>query len=209
MKTSFKKMSLFIFFTLFVFFFARMYKFKLNPSKLLYNLSFILFSLMLFASCGVDHKTEVEAIEKLEVSLEGNLKNLEIDDALFSTRIEYIEGVLRYFSNDYSTETSLELGNNLDKLKTLKKIYAKRLNEQASNLKEQGELGIQLNTLKTDISNGAMSKEEFKSYYTTEKIDTEVLLNSSVAVKKALYEVEPEYSRIIQTLSPLLPGDLR
>ena len=164
---------------------------------------------MLFASCGVDHKTEVEAIEKLEVSLEGNLKNLEIDDALFSTRIEYIEGVLRYFSNDYSTETSLELGNNLDKLKTLKKIYAKRLNEQASNLKEQGELGIQLNTLKTDISNGVMSKEEFMSYYTTEKIDTEVLLNSSVAVKKALYEVEPEYSRIIQTLSPLLPGDLR
>ena len=202
-------MSLFIFFTLFVFFFARMYKSKPNPSKLLYNLSFILFSLMLFASCGVDHKTEVEAIEKLEVSLEGNLKNLEIDDALFSTRIEYIEGVLRYFSNDYSTETSLELGNNLDKLKTLKKIYAKRLNEHASNLKEQGELGIQLNTLKTDISNGAMSKEEFKSYYTTEKIDTEVLLNSSVAVKKALYEVEPEYSRIIQTLSPLLPGDLR
>lgn len=202
-------MSLFIFFTLFVFFFARMYKFKPNPSKLLYNLSFILFSLMLFASCGVDHKTEVEAIEKLEVSLEGNLKNLEIDDALFSTRIEYIEGVLRYFSNDYSTETSLELGNNLDKLKTLKKIYAKRLNEHASNLKEQGELGIQLNTLKTDISNGAMSKEEFKSYYTTEKIDTEVLVNSSVAVKKALYEVEPEYSRIIQTLSPLLPGDLR
>lgn len=164
---------------------------------------------MLFASCGVDHKTEVEAIEKLEVSLEGNLKNLEIDDALFSTRIEYIEGVLRYFSNDYSTETSLELGNNLDKLKTLKKIYAKRLNEHASNLKEQEELGIQLNTLKTDISNGAMSKEEFKSYYTTEKIDTEVLVNSSVAVKKALYEVEPEYSRIIQTLSPLLPGDLR
>ena len=53
------------------------------------------------------------------------------------------------------------------------------------------------------------SKEEFKSYYTTEKIDTEVLVNSSVAVKKALYEVEPEYSRIIQTLSPLLPGDLR
>ena len=202
-------MSLFIFFTLFVFFFAKMYKFKPNSSKLLYNLSFILFSLMLFASCGVDHKTEVEAIEKLEVSLEGNLKNLEIDDALFSTRIEYIEGVLRYFSNDYSTETSLELGNNLDKLKTLKKIYAKRLNEHASNLKEQGELGIQLNTLKTDISNGAVSKEEFKSYYTTEKIDTEVLLNSSVAVKKALYEVEPEYSRIIQTLSPLLPGDLR
>ena len=202
-------MSLFIFFTLFVFFFARMHKSKPNASKLLYNLSFILFSLMLFASCGVDHKTEVEAIEKLEVSLEGNLKNLEIDDALFSTRIEYIEGVLRYFSNDYSTETSLELGNNLDKLKTLKKIYAKRLNEHASNLKEQEELGIQLNTLKTDISNGAMSKEEFKSYYTTEKIDTEVLLNSSVAVKKALYEVEPEYSRIIQTLSPLLPGDLR
>ena len=202
-------MSLFIFFTLFVFFFARMYKSKPNPSKLLYNLSFILFSLMLFASCGVDHKTEVEAIEKLEVSLEGNLKNLEIDDALFSTRIEYIEGVLRYFSNDYSTEISLELGNNLDKLKTLKKIYTKQLNEHASNLKEQGELGTQLTTLKTDISNGAMSKEEFKSYYTTEKIDTEVLLNSSVAVKKALYEVEPEYSRIIQTLSPLLPGDLR
>jgi hypothetical protein len=202
-------MSLFIFFTLFVFFFARMYKSKPNPSKLLYNLSFILFSLMLFASCGVDHKTEVEAIEKLEVSLEGNLKNLEIDDALFSTRIEYIEGVLRYFSNDYSTEISLELGNNLEMLKTLKKIYAKRLNEHASNLKEQGELGTQLTTLKTDISNGAISKEEFKSYYTTEKIDTEVLLNSSVAVKKALYEVEPEYSRIIETLSPLLPGDLR
>ena len=202
-------MSLFIFFTLFVFFFARMYKSKPNPSKILYNLSFILFSLMFFASCGVDHKTEVEAIEKLEVSLEGNLKNLEIDDALFSTRIEYIEGVLRYFSNDYSTETSLELGNNLDKLKTLKKIYTKQTNEHASNLKEQGELGTQLTTLKTDISNGAMSKEEFKSYYTTEKIDTEVLLNSSVAVKKALYEVEPEYSRIIETLSPLLPGDLR
>ncbi|MFT5055990.1 MAG: hypothetical protein ACI80H_000697 [Pseudoalteromonas distincta] len=186
-----------------------MYKSKPNTSKLLYNLSIFLFSLVLFTSCGGNHKTEVDAIEKLEVRLEENLKNLEIDDALFSARIEYIERVLRYFSNDYNTQMSLELGNNLDKLKTLKKIYAKRLNEHASNLKEQGELGTQLATLKTDISNGAMSKEEFKSYYTTEKIDTEVLLNSSVAVKKALYEVEPEYSRIIETLSPLLPGDLR
>jgi hypothetical protein len=164
---------------------------------------------VLFTSCGGKHRAEVAAVEKLEVSLEGNLKNLEIDDALFSTRIEYIESVLRYFSNDYSTEVSLELGNNLDKLKSLKKIYAKRLNEHAHNLKEQGELGTQLTALKTDISNGAMRKEAFKSYFNTEKIDIEVLLNSSVAVKKALYEVEPEYSRIIETLTPLLPGDLR
>jgi hypothetical protein len=202
-------MSLFIFFTLFVFFFARMYKSKPNTSKLLYNLSIFLFSLVLFTSCGGNHKTEMDAIEKLEVRLEENLKNLEIDDALFSARIEYIERVLRYFSNDYNTQMSLELGNNLDKLKSIKKIYAKRLNEHASNLKEQGELGTQLTTLKTDISNGAMSKEEFKSYFNTEKIDTEVLLNSSVAVKKALYEVEPEYSRIIETLTPLLPDNLR
>lgn len=202
-------MSLFIFFTLFVFFFARMYKSKPNTSKLLYNLSIFLFSLVLFTSCGRSHKTEVDAIEKLEVSLEANLQNLEIDDALFSTRIKYIERVLRYFSNDYYAEMSLELGNNLDKLKSLKKIYAKRLNEHASNLKEQGELVTQLTTLKTDISNGAMSKEEFKSYFNTEKIDTEVLLNSSVAVKKSLYEVEPEYSRILETLTPLLPDNLR
>jgi len=202
-------MSLFIFFTLFVFLFARMYKSKPNASKLSYNLFFILFSLVLFTSCGGKHRAEVAAVEKLEVSLEGNLKNLEIDDALFSTRIEYIESVLRYFSNDYSTEVSLELGNNLDKLKSLKKIYAKRLNEHAHNLKEQGELDTQLTALKTDISNGAMRKEAFKSYFNTEKIDIEVLLNSSVAVKKALYEVEPEYSRIIETLTPLLPGDLR
>ena len=186
-----------------------MYKSKPNTSKLLYNLSIFLFSLVLFTSCGRSHKTEVDAIEKLEVSLEANLQNLEIDDALFSTRIKYIERVLRYFSNDYYAEMSLELGNNLDKLKSLKKIYAKRLNEHASNLKEQGELVTQLTTLKTDISNGAMSKEEFKSYFNTEKIDTEVLLNSSLAVKKSLYEVEPEYSRILETLTPLLPDNLR
>jgi len=202
-------MSLFIFFTLFVFFFARMYKSKPNTLKLSHNLSFILFFSVLFTSCAGNHKTEIEAIEKLEVSLNDNIKNLTIDDALFSTRIEYIERILRYFSNDYSIEMTMELGINLDKLKSIKKIYAKRLNEHANNLKEQGELGKQITTLKTDISNGAMSKEEFKSYFNTEKIDTDVLLNSSAAVKKGLYEVEPEYSRILEILGPLLPENLR
>jgi len=164
---------------------------------------------VLFTSCAGNHKTEIEAIEKLEVSLNDNIKNLTIDDALFSTRIEYIERILRYFSNDYSIEMTMELGINLDKLKSIKKIYAKRLNEHANNLKEQGELGKQITTLKTDISNGAMSKEEFKSYFNTEKIDTDVLLNSSAAVKKGLYEVEPEYSRILEILGPLLPENLR
>lgn len=199
----------FIFFTLFVFFFAKMYKSNQNKSNFLYKLCFIVLIAISIASCSRDHKAEISAIEQLETKLNSNLETLEIDETLISTRAQYIEKVLRYFSNDYNKEIRLELGNDLEKLKILRKLYVKRVLEHANNLKEQEELGIQLATLKSDLENGAMSKEEFKSYFNTEKTDTEVLLNSSLSVKKSLYEVEPEYTRLMKTLEPLLPSTLQ
>ena len=62
----------------------------------------------------------------------------------------------------------------------------------------------QLSALKQDLKAGKLSKQEFKNYFATEKLDVEKLLTSSRLVNKTLYEVEPDYIRITKYLQPFL-----
>lgn len=155
-------------------------------------------------SCSNKYEQELLHIEALTEKLETSKGNFDLDIPLFESRISYIKSTLRFFRNDYKDTISLELGNNLSRYKAISKIYLKKTGEFRSNEKDQNELELQLSNLKADLLNGKLTKDEFKNYYQTEKADIEKLINSSLSVKKNLYEVEPEYSRITKALNPLM-----
>ena len=69
---------------------------------------------------------------------------------------------------------------------------------------EQKELEDQLKALRTDVKKGRMSKNEFKNHFSIEKMDVEALISESELAKKTLYELEPEYSRLVQEISTQL-----
>lgn len=174
-----------------------------NPKKIL-SACFVLLMSLSIHSCSNKYEQELLHLEDLTEKLEANKKNFDLDIPLFESRIAYIKSTMRFFRNDYQDSISLELGNNLSRYKGISKIYVKKTGEFKSNLKDQQELEVQLRNLKTDLLNGNLSKEEFKNYYNTEKADIDKLINSSFSVKKNLYEVEPEYSRITKALNPLM-----
>ncbi len=164
----------------------------------------LLFAAILFMNACSNRTEELQHIETLENTLIGNKENLNIDIGLFEARRTFMEEVLKAFVNDYKQSISLELGNQLSRFKALKKLYAKHIDVFHTNAKEQEELKAQLDNLRADVKNNAISREEFKGFLSTERRDIEALVASSKQVKKTLYEVEPEYSRISKNLQTIL-----
>jgi hypothetical protein len=164
----------------------------------IYTLGFAL--VFTLAGCSGGFTEEIKYVETIQTSLENNEANFDIDISLFKGRISYIQETLRTFTNDFEGEMPLELGNQLSKLKGIKKIYSKRVGEYETNLKEQEELKKQLSNLTIDLKNSSISKEEFKTFISTEQADIDRLLSSSIEIKKAFYEIESEYTRISGTI---------
>jgi undecaprenyl pyrophosphate synthase len=180
-----------------------MYKSEFNSSNknvILFILGFILFAI----SCTNSHKEELKHLNALQEQLDSNAENLNIDDPIFSARAKYIDSVLRIFKNKYTGNMDENLGNNLSRYKAIKKNYTHQTRELEKSRKEQSELTKQLENLAKDVHDGKLSKDEFKSYYSTEKIDVQALIAASSNIKKTLYEVEPEYARITKDLQPYL-----
>jgi hypothetical protein len=111
--------------------------------------------------------------------------------------------MLRAFKNHYNKEMTEEMGNQLSKFHVIRKIYTKKIGDHGFQVKEQKEIYKQLADLRTDVENGARSKEEFKEYYKTESDAITKLTIKSSEINKALYELEPEYTRIYTTLKPI------
>lgn len=156
--------------------------------------------LLTFSSCKSSFSDEIKHVDGLEITLLDNKENFDVDIELFKSRITYIERSLRTFSNDYAHTMPLELGNQLSKFKGLKKIYIKRVGQYENNIKEQSELERQITALKKDLLNASISKEEFLAYVKTESLDIDRLVISTNEVKKSLYEIESEYTRISKEL---------
>ena len=152
----------------------------------------------------INRTEEIKRVEELQELLNENEKNLNLDVSLFKLRAEHIETTLRTFRNDYTKIMSKELGDNLSKYKNLKKIYTYNSGKYDANVKEQVELSSQLENLIQDLKAGKLSKEEFKSYYRTEKADIEQLIAASKDIGKRMYEIEPEFIRLDTYFQPLL-----
>ncbi|MDC1395197.1 hypothetical protein N8368_01670 [Bacteroidia bacterium] len=181
-----------------------MFKFNSPSQNSIVNFITIFLISIFSCACQGEFAEENKHIDDLKIQLAANKPNADIDIGLFESRIEFIESTLRIFSNDYKESMSLELGNSLSRYKAIKKIYTRRVGQFHANQKEHVELETQLNKLKSDVSNALMTKEEFKQYYTTEKTDVLQLLESSNEVKKGLYELELDYTRITKELKPIL-----
>lgn len=203
-NTSFKKIKRFTFFTLFALFFAKMFKFNRYSHKTYISALSVFIFAVLLSGCMINHTEEIKRVEELQELLNENEKNLNLDVSLFKLRAEHIETTLRTFRNDYTKIMSKELGDNLSKYKNLKKIYTYNSGKYDANVKEQVELSSQLENLIQDLKAGKLSKEEFKSYYRTEKADIEQLIAASKDIGKRMYEIEPEFIRLDTYFQPLL-----
>jgi septal ring factor EnvC (AmiA/AmiB activator) len=155
-------------------------------------------------SCSFTHREELKHIEQLEEKLLANHSNLAIDEKLFQDRAVYIDSVLMAFKNNYKDTISLELGNQLSRFKSIRKNYTHQVKQFMKHTTEQKELEDQLKALRTDVKKGRMSKNEFKNHFSIEKMDVEALISESELAKKTLYELEPEYSRLVQEISTQL-----
>lgn len=202
-NTSFKNNCRLTSFMIFVFFFAKMNKNNCYTRKIS-RFGLFAFSLLFMITACTNHKEELAHLSELTDILEANKKNFDLDIPLFETRKEFIESTLNTFRNNYTDTMSLELGNSLSRYKAIKKIYNKNISAFNENLKDQEELEKQLENLKTDLKNNKLTKEEFKAYYNTEKMDVLALVNSCKNVKKILYQVEPDYKRVTEEVIPLL-----
>ncbi len=199
-NTSFRKIYALIFFTEFVALFAIMFKFKslLFNSKSLIILSFT--TILTLSYCSTNDNQQLEVINELKDTLILNQENLAIDISLFRYRIEDIEKTLRNYHNDYNKTISQELGEKLSRYKVLKKIYNKQVSEYEFCTQEQKELTQQLENLYIDVKANRLDKKTFKTFFTKEKNDTYELINRSKGIKRALYEVEPEYIKLEKVL---------
>ncbi len=181
-----------------------MFKNSRSTPKSLYTHLIACSLVILFAACSGRFLEEIRHIEQLQERLDSNQQNLNLDVSIFQLRAEHIENTLRAFTNDYSDTMSKELGDNLSKYKNFKKIYNRHTNNLNQCKKEQEELSKQLENLTADLKAGKLSKDEFKSYYRTEKADIDALISKSKNLGKSLYEIEPEYTRITAYLEPFL-----
>lgn len=173
-------------------------------SKSIHTLIIACSLLISVASCSGRYSEEIKYVEVLQEQLDSNQQNLNLDAPLFQLRAEHIESTLRTFANDYNQTMSKELGDNLSKYKNVQKIYKRNSNNYNLCLKEQEELSNQLDNLAKDVQSGKLSKEEFKTYYRTEKTDINELIRKSKEINKNLYEIESEYTRLTEYFEPLL-----
>jgi len=181
-----------------------MFKNSLSPTKSLLVLVLACSLIINLASCANSYSEELKHVEELQEVLEANKANLKLDAPLFKLRVEHIESTLRTFTNDYKETMSKELGDNLSKYKNCKKIYARSIKNYDESVKEQEALEVQLSKLKAGLKAGEMSKDEFKTYYRTEKTDVEQLISKSKEVSKRVYEIEPEYTRLTEYFQPIV-----
>lgn len=180
--------------------------FKNNNSKLqcLWLLVLACSLVITATSCGDRFAEEIKYVEQLQQTLDSNEQTLNIDVNLLVSRAERIESTLLTFTNKYKDTMSKELGDNLSKYKNFKKIYSRKSNNYEECVKEQAALQKQLDNLLRDTKNGVFSKDEFKTYYNTEKTDLQLLVQKSQDIEKTLYEIEPEYNRLAEYFKPLL-----
>jgi hypothetical protein len=181
-----------------------MFKCIVNPNNKVTMLLSVFTLFINMSGCSRLHQEELKHLTGLQDSLKQNQENLSLDISIFSYRAKYIDSVLLVFQNHYTDTIGFEMGNNLSRYKSIRKVYKHNMGQFNSNLKEQKALEKQLSNLGQDLEAGKLSKQEFKNYYASEKLDVDKLVTSSRLVKKTVYEVEPDYIRITKYMQPFL-----
>jgi hypothetical protein len=160
--------------------------------------------LVTFYACTNKFSEEIKLTNELTAQLDQNDDNKNIDIKSIKDRASEIEILTETFRTQYTDTVSKELGDNLTRLNVLRKIYTRNVGYYAENTKNQVELQEQLANLITDLENNKLTKEEFKAYFKTEKDDITQHIDQCKRVRSNLYEVEPEYTRLMAYLQPFI-----
>ncbi|MEY2923481.1 MAG: hypothetical protein RLZZ337_21 [Bacteroidota bacterium] len=149
----------------------------------------------LFA-CSSGNPTFISNVEQLQDSLSANGKNLSFDITPFQQRIEEMSTNYTRLKQEIKNTLTLEEGNTFDKYKSIMKTYKRNVSTYNDCLKEQKELEVQVSNLLSDVKNGKLSDDEFRTYFNQEKSDISLLIQRTNEIKKSIYEVEPEFRRV-------------
>jgi hypothetical protein len=166
---------------------------KNTYSIIISSILFFTFSVS-HSSCNSSKKTELALLETLDQKIEESESLLDIDYTLFARRINHIRDIQNQFKTKFEDSMSLELGNNLDKLKAIEKVYNSTAQKGPEAQIEAQQLKKQISDFRNSVRK--ISKKKFKEYYSIEKIDVEVLLATATEVNLNLYRMEGDYVRL-------------
>ena len=189
-------MILLIFLTLVVLFFATVvHKNKLERKSKVNPLILVLL-IIAVSSCTSKFKNELDLVKTLELRLDSNASRIDLNPADFDARVQEINKNTSVLKNGIKDTITLEFGNQMDKYRTLKKLYSTNAASLRFCKQEQQELENQLRNLRKDLKNNQLSKEEFKTYFIKEKSDVENLIQRSTPIEKSIISIEPEFRRL-------------
>lgn len=170
--------------------------------------SIIIYSILFFTisiyttSCNFSKKTEMALLDSLDEKILESESLLDIDYALFTRRINHISDIQNQFKTKFEDSMSLELGNNLDKLKALEKVYKNTTQKGPEAQIEAQQLKKQVSDLRNSVRK--IAKGKYKEYYAIEKIDIEELLQMATEVNLNIYRMEGDYVRLENYFEPYL-----
>lgn len=182
-------------FTLEPLFFAMRYK-TMNFLKVLIPIFSILIISSLTTGCGPAHDIENEKLDSLDMKLEQSKENLNLDIKLIKLRKEEIAANREFILKNKKDTFTYDLGAQLDRYKALMKTYKQHIESYEHFIDELPQLEKQVKDLRRSLNRDEFTKDEFKKYYYIEENDVNALYEGSTKIKKALYELEPEYMRL-------------
>lgn len=165
--------------------------------------SFLFLTISIYSvSCNFSKKTELALLDSLDEKISESESLLDIDFALFTRRVNHIRDIQNYFKTKFEDSMSLALGNNLDKLKAIEKVYIYTTQKGPEALIEVQQLKKQVSDLRNSVRK--LGKEKFKEYYTIEKTDIDALLQIATEVNLNIYRMEGDYVRLENYFEPYL-----
>lgn len=126
------------------------------------------------------YKTEISEIDScLSVLDTIETRYYEIEFDSLEMMVAHIKENEALMEEHYSLDTlSLELGKNLNRSKGIRKFFGNVRGQQINFHEEIEALKTQFTNLKTDISNGTLTKEKIDQYLAKEKSDLNMLNKS-------------------------------
>lgn len=168
----------------------------MNFLKVLIPIFSILIISSLTTGCGPAHDIENEKLDSLDMKLEQSKENLNLDIKLIKLRKEEIAANREFILKNKKDTFTYDLGAQLDRYKALMKTYKQHIESYEHFIAELPQLEKQVKDLRRSLNRDEFTKDEFKKYYYIEENDVNALYEGSTKIKKALYELEPEYMRL-------------
>lgn len=157
-------------------------------------------------SCKQGTERERIMLDSLDAMLATTAQYLDIDVPTIKNRVMDMNNKYNLMKRYYTDTVSSELGLQMQKYRSIMKVYKSFVSESDHMLQEQAELTKQVKNLRADVERGKLEKTDFRKYYDTEKADIETNLLLAGRTGKVVLELEPEYQRLSKYVGDILEG---